>query len=211
MRARKRFGQHFLESVWVRKLVQTIRPAPKDRFFEIGAGRGALTFPLAEAGARVLALEIDRDLAAELARAVPPTVQVIARRLSCARRTGPALFVAAPPTPLASLAPIRPCSWKPSLQHLLTDPVPAAEAAARHGAVHRRVSHASAGSCRPLGRAAWRAGLRAAGDRDSAPGRRPSRPRSPAWSVSAPATGPLGRGQVGLPARAGSPDRTRSV
>ena len=78
MRARKRFGQHFLESVWVRKLVQNIRPAPKDRFLEIGAGRGALTFPLAEAGARVLALEIDRDLAAELAHAVPPTVEVIA-------------------------------------------------------------------------------------------------------------------------------------
>ena len=78
MRARKRFGQHFLESVWVRKLVQTIQPAPKDRFLEIGAGRGALTFPLAEAGARVLAVEIDRDLAAELAHAVPPTVRVIA-------------------------------------------------------------------------------------------------------------------------------------
>ena len=78
MRVRKRFGQHFLESVWVRKLVKTIQPAPKDRFLEIGAGRGALTFPLAEAGARVLAVEIDRDLAAELAHAVPPTVQVIA-------------------------------------------------------------------------------------------------------------------------------------
>ena len=78
MRVRKRFGQHFLESVWVRKLVQTIRPAPTDRFLEIGAGRGALTFPLAEAGARVLAVEIDRDLVAELAHAVPPTVQVIA-------------------------------------------------------------------------------------------------------------------------------------
>ena len=77
MRARKRFGQHFLEPVWVRKLVAIIRPAATDTFLEIGPGRGALTLALAATGARVVAVEIDRDLAAELTRAAPPTVQVI--------------------------------------------------------------------------------------------------------------------------------------
>ena len=77
MRARKRFGQHFLEPVWVRKLIAIIRPAATDTFLEIGPGRGALTLALAATGARVIAVEIDRDLAAELIRAAPTTVRVI--------------------------------------------------------------------------------------------------------------------------------------
>jgi 16S rRNA (adenine1518-N6/adenine1519-N6)-dimethyltransferase len=74
---RKRFGQHFLEPAWVRKLVEAIAPGPDDVFLEIGPGRGQLTFPLAAAGRRVIAIEIDRDLAAGLTRAAPPTVTVI--------------------------------------------------------------------------------------------------------------------------------------
>ena len=77
MRARKRFGQHFLEPVWVRKLIEIIRPAATDSFLEIGPGRGALTLALAATGARVIAVEIDRDLAAELTQTAPPAVQVI--------------------------------------------------------------------------------------------------------------------------------------
>ena len=64
--SRKRFGQHFLEPVWVAKVIRAIDPQPADRFVEIGPGRGALTCPLLERVAALQAFEIDRDLAAEL-------------------------------------------------------------------------------------------------------------------------------------------------
>jgi 16S rRNA (adenine1518-N6/adenine1519-N6)-dimethyltransferase len=63
---RKRFGQHFLEPVWVAKVIQAIDPQPTDHFLEIGPGRGALTRPLLERVTSVQAFEIDRDLAATL-------------------------------------------------------------------------------------------------------------------------------------------------
>jgi 16S rRNA (adenine1518-N6/adenine1519-N6)-dimethyltransferase len=74
--ARKRFGQNFLESPWVDKIVAAIAPAPTDTFIEIGPGRGALTRPLAARAARVFAFEIDRDLAIELRASMPPNVQI---------------------------------------------------------------------------------------------------------------------------------------
>jgi 16S rRNA (adenine1518-N6/adenine1519-N6)-dimethyltransferase len=46
-------------------------------FLEIGPGRGALTRPLAERVARVVAVEVDRDLARLLPSRVGPNVQVI--------------------------------------------------------------------------------------------------------------------------------------
>ena len=48
------------------KLVAAIDPQPTDRILEIGPGRGALTVPLAARVDRLLAVEIDRDLAAAL-------------------------------------------------------------------------------------------------------------------------------------------------
>lgn len=70
--ARKRFGQHFLERPWIDKIVAAVAPVPGDVFLEIGPGRGQLTAPIARAGAIVHAVEIDRDLVAELqARALP--------------------------------------------------------------------------------------------------------------------------------------------
>jgi len=66
VRARKRFGQHFLEAAWARKVVDAIAPSDADTFLEIGPGRGALTRPLASRAGRVVAVELDRDLAAEL-------------------------------------------------------------------------------------------------------------------------------------------------
>ena len=78
MRARKRFGQHFLEPVWADKVVEAVNPAPGDRFLEIGPGPGALTRRLAPRVAHLTAIEIDRDLVAALARELPPHVEVIA-------------------------------------------------------------------------------------------------------------------------------------
>ncbi len=76
-RARKRFGQHFLEPAWVTRLVNLVDPRPEDMFLEIGPGRGALTRVLAPRAGRVIAIEIDRDLAAALPATVPSNVTVI--------------------------------------------------------------------------------------------------------------------------------------
>jgi len=76
-RARKRFGQHFLEPAWVARLVTAVDPQPDETFLEIGPGRGALTRILAPKVARVIAVEIDRDLAAALPDHVPANVEVI--------------------------------------------------------------------------------------------------------------------------------------
>ena len=76
-RARKRFGQHFLEPAWVEKVVRAIDPRSADTFIEIGPGRGALTRPLAARAKRVFAYEIDRDLAAELRAEAIPNVTVV--------------------------------------------------------------------------------------------------------------------------------------
>jgi 16S rRNA (adenine1518-N6/adenine1519-N6)-dimethyltransferase len=74
---RKRFGQHFLAPEWAQKVVRAIAPEPGDVFLEIGPGAGALTLPLAATGAPILAIEIDRDLAAALAARVPGNVTLM--------------------------------------------------------------------------------------------------------------------------------------
>jgi len=75
--ARKRFGQHFLEPAWARKVVAAINPQPAEAFLEIGPGPGALTRPLAEAAGSLLVCEIDRDLAAALRDATIPRLTVL--------------------------------------------------------------------------------------------------------------------------------------
>jgi 16S rRNA (adenine1518-N6/adenine1519-N6)-dimethyltransferase len=77
IRARKRFGQHFLEPAWVDKLVRAIDPQPDQSFIEIGPGRGALTRPLAARAKHVVAYEIDRDLVHELREAALPNVTIV--------------------------------------------------------------------------------------------------------------------------------------
>lgn len=76
-RPRKRFGQHFLAPAWADKVVRTIEVEPQDVLLEIGPGSGAITVPLAATGAPILAVEIDRDLSADLASKVPRNVSII--------------------------------------------------------------------------------------------------------------------------------------
>ncbi|HEY0768184.1 MAG TPA: 16S rRNA (adenine(1518)-N(6)/adenine(1519)-N(6))-dimethyltransferase RsmA [Steroidobacteraceae bacterium] len=65
---RKRFGQHFLhDPAVILRIVRSLSPRPGDHLVEIGPGRGALTGALLEcAGCTLDAIEIDRDLAAQL-------------------------------------------------------------------------------------------------------------------------------------------------
>ena len=68
MVVRKRFGQHFLhDPAVIRRIVDCIAPARGERIVEIGPGRGALTWALLERAGQLDAIEIDRDLAAQLA------------------------------------------------------------------------------------------------------------------------------------------------
>ncbi len=70
---RKRFGQHFLHDPYVlSRIVAAIAPREGDVLVEIGPGQGALTRPLLERLTHLTAIEIDRDLAAELATEFSP-------------------------------------------------------------------------------------------------------------------------------------------
>ncbi len=67
-RARKRFGQHFLHDPGaIERIARAVNSGPADHLLEIGPGRGALThLLLAGAYASFDAIEIDRDLVADL-------------------------------------------------------------------------------------------------------------------------------------------------
>jgi 16S rRNA (adenine1518-N6/adenine1519-N6)-dimethyltransferase len=75
--SKRRFGQHFLEPPWADKVLLAIAPAADDTFLEIGAGLGALTLPLSRHVRRVVAFEIDRDLAAALKHTASASVIVV--------------------------------------------------------------------------------------------------------------------------------------
>ena len=63
----KRFGQHFLtDNVVLQSIADAIAPTAGDTVLEIGPGRGALTDLLIARAGRVVAVEIDRALAAQL-------------------------------------------------------------------------------------------------------------------------------------------------
>ena len=62
-RAKKRLGQNFLvDEGYARRIVAALAPRAGETVVEIGPGRGALTGPLVESGARVVAVEFDREL-----------------------------------------------------------------------------------------------------------------------------------------------------
>ena len=77
---RKRLGQHFLnDSRALDAIVQALGPLDGKTVIEIGPGRGSLTDRLVERAGRVIAIELDRDLAASLRvqHALHPHVQIV--------------------------------------------------------------------------------------------------------------------------------------
>jgi 16S rRNA (adenine1518-N6/adenine1519-N6)-dimethyltransferase len=87
MPVRKRFGQHFLhDRAVIDRIVAAIDPRPGDRVVEIGPGRGALTFALLAKLPHLEAVEIDRDLAGNLA-GDPRAARKLALRVGDALRT----------------------------------------------------------------------------------------------------------------------------
>lgn len=66
-RARKRFGQNFLnDQLVIDKIVAAINPQPNDLLVEIGPGLGAITEPVAQMVNQLNVVELDRDLAERL-------------------------------------------------------------------------------------------------------------------------------------------------
>ena len=65
--AKRRFGQNFLvDKNVVERILDAVQPKSDETIIEIGPGRGALTGRLLETGARVIAIEFDRDLVPQL-------------------------------------------------------------------------------------------------------------------------------------------------
>jgi len=63
LRADRRFGQNFLvEAAYLRRIVEALKFRPGEIVWEVGPGLGTLTRALAEAGAKVVAIEMDRRL-----------------------------------------------------------------------------------------------------------------------------------------------------
>ncbi len=75
---RKALGQHFLRNRHVlRRIVNVIRPQPNEIILEIGAGKGILTFALAEKKARIIAIEKDASLIPYLEKKFSPNLTII--------------------------------------------------------------------------------------------------------------------------------------
>ena len=70
--SRKRFGQHFLhDRNVISRIVAALSLRPEDHVVEIGPGKGALTRELAAHLAHFDAVELDRDLLAQLPSVIP--------------------------------------------------------------------------------------------------------------------------------------------
>lgn len=99
MAAPPRWGWHELDSAWARRLVAGAGIRAGDLVLDVGAGRGALTAPLVELGARVVAIELHHgradDLRRRFARSPVTVVEADARDLRLPRR--PFRVVANPP------------------------------------------------------------------------------------------------------------------
>ncbi|WP_337865114.1 16S rRNA (adenine(1518)-N(6)/adenine(1519)-N(6))-dimethyltransferase RsmA [Ignavibacterium sp.] len=73
----KRFGQNFLlDKNIIKKIAEVIDPKPGEKIIEIGPGQGALTDLLAESGAEVIAVEIDKRVIEFLSESYP-NVEII--------------------------------------------------------------------------------------------------------------------------------------
>jgi 16S rRNA (adenine1518-N6/adenine1519-N6)-dimethyltransferase len=77
MRAKKRYGQHFLQGAWADKVIKAIAPAASDHFVEIGPGPGVLTTRLAPLVSHLSAIELDPEMVALLQPQLPENVSLV--------------------------------------------------------------------------------------------------------------------------------------
>lgn len=75
---KRRLGQHFLKDRnIVNRIINVINPDKRETILEIGAGKGALTIPLAGLCERLIAVEKDRELSDYLRRMNLKNVEII--------------------------------------------------------------------------------------------------------------------------------------
>ena len=75
MKAKRTLGQNFLvKSHYAEQIIASVRPQTGETIIEIGPGQGALTELLVASGARIVAVELDRELIAMLKRSFASAV-----------------------------------------------------------------------------------------------------------------------------------------
>ncbi|UCH42366.1 MAG: ribosomal RNA small subunit methyltransferase A [Dehalococcoidales bacterium] len=78
LRARKGLGQHFLvDEAVLNRIVAEAELAPTDVIIEVGSGLGVLTRELSWRAGRVIAVELDNNLAAILSQVIAPYDNVV--------------------------------------------------------------------------------------------------------------------------------------
>lgn len=79
---RRALGQHFLKNHAVlKKIIRSISPHKHDLIIEIGPGKGALTFPLAEKAGKVIAVEKDPALVTFLQEKNIPNLTILEKNI----------------------------------------------------------------------------------------------------------------------------------
>ena len=105
LRPTKALGQNFvIDPNTVRRLVRTAGVGPDDVVVEVGPGLGSLTLGLLPEVARVVAVEIDLNLAAELSRTVQARLPSFADRLEVVAQDALTLVDVPGPPPTAFVA-----------------------------------------------------------------------------------------------------------
>ena len=114
MRPKKKWGQNFLRNRGaVEKIVAAVEPEPDELVLEIGPGEGVLTDKLLELPNRIIALEIDPDLAARLRSKYGERMEI---------RNEDAVDAELPQTPFRAVGNLPYNVGTPILRRLIADP-----------------------------------------------------------------------------------------
>lgn len=158
--SRRRWGWHALDGRWARLLVADAQVPAGALVIDVGAGTGAMTGPLLDTGARVIAVEAHPGRATELRRRYGRTIIVVqadAADLRLPRR--PYRIVANPP--FAIMAPLLRRVLQPGSRLVSADIVVQQQAARRWASnqapgAARWGRHYAASLGRPIPREAFR-------------------------------------------------------
>jgi 16S rRNA (adenine1518-N6/adenine1519-N6)-dimethyltransferase len=120
VRPTKALGQNFLHDAnTIRRIVRVAEVSPGEVVVEVGPGLGSLTLGLLDAGARVVAVEIDRVLAGALPSTVAAHQPDAARRLTVVEADALRLTELPEPQPTALVANLPYNVAVPVVLHLL--------------------------------------------------------------------------------------------